>query len=316
VRVVDWSGTWRTDHAQSDSLEPFLKLLGVGYLARKLLLNVEVTSTWRHDVGGGTIAVTDKSIVTNSVTHELTGETRSVTDASNGKVSQLSAAVVPLADLPAHVRAGLAAPVPPRAPGSSLSSSPAGGGHPADGTPLGALRLTSVLPDGMCSSVDYRVLLARGRLMRQFITHDRNGESVALALTLVNGEWSEARAQLPSAAGEGEGEGEAPGATAAPPPPPPAATQHHDTVTPPAAPPTATAAASVDHAPTSPLPQPVRTRPAASPPPPPTPLATRPLHPPETPAASPLSGSDSGPDPFFVCMAGAWAIDAPVSDSL
>lgn len=174
---VDWSGTWLTDRSTSDSLEPFLKLLGLGYITRKLLLNVEVTSVWRHDVPGGTIAVTDKSIVTNSVTHVLSGETRAVTDPANGKVTTLSAAVLPLDKLPPHVTQALA----------PLAGTP--------DAPLGALRLTSVLPDGMCSSQDYRVLTHRGRVMRQFIRHERDGQAVPLQLTLTNSEWTPSSAQ-------------------------------------------------------------------------------------------------------------------------
>jgi hypothetical protein len=47
------------------------------------------------------------------------------------------------------------------------------------------------------TTIDASVLLARGRIMKQFITHERNGESVPLVLTLVNSEWSDATAQLP-----------------------------------------------------------------------------------------------------------------------
>lgn len=41
-KPVNWSGVWWTDKSQSDSVEPFLKLLGLGYLTRKLVMQVIV----------------------------------------------------------------------------------------------------------------------------------------------------------------------------------------------------------------------------------------------------------------------------------
>ena len=127
--------------------------------------------------------MTDKSIVTNTVTHVLNGQKRQVPDPNNGKITELSASVVPLEDLPPPICAKLRF-----VPGRS---------EPGPSCPIAALKITTVLPDGMCNSVDYRVLLERGRVMKQFITHEKGGTSLDFVFTLINKEWSEGIAQEP-----------------------------------------------------------------------------------------------------------------------
>ena len=195
-RRANWSGRWVIDRSRSDSLEPFLKLMGLGYLLRKVMVGVEIVSTWTHTPGGAssvpggytsaspavegddppdTIRVDDKSNYhSGTATYVMNGVERRVPDPTDASKITLLTGKFEFDD---DVRG-----IPP---------------DERDGAPaLGALTFRIVMPGGAMVSTDKRVLLEGGRVMKQIVHHVKaDGQSVTCRFYNVNTEWTQAMAQ-------------------------------------------------------------------------------------------------------------------------
>jgi hypothetical protein len=68
------AGTWKLDPAQSDSMEPFLKMLGVPWIARKAAASAVPVMTIKATDGGGGIEIVQEGMM-KLVNHYTVGKT-------------------------------------------------------------------------------------------------------------------------------------------------------------------------------------------------------------------------------------------------
>jgi hypothetical protein len=176
---ADFTGSWVIDKSRSDSLDEMLKLMGLGYLLRKMAASIEVVSTATHDRARGVLTSEDRSsVMTATTTYVFDGQPHNV-KGSDGKTAVVTCQYLyppPLAD---HVRRWDAADA------------------------IGGYRVLSVLPDSLGETTDTRWLIERGKALTQCLVFTRGGSGPDAGKRSVtyrffeNKDWTEAKAQLP-----------------------------------------------------------------------------------------------------------------------
>lgn len=280
--ICDVSGTWVIDKSRSDTLDEFLSLMGLPWIARKLAGSLEVTAMTKHDVAAGSIVTEDHSSMGITVTtYTLDGQSRSVT--RDGKTSVMTSTL-------------LTVPPPPRLGSGEAWAPPS---DPLLSQAYGAFRVHSVLPHGGGETTDTRIMIEEGRTMKQNLLYvTAAGKRCVVSRYMVNKDYSRDKfaasvaAMHPPAATSTAGGGAAAAAAAAASTPAAAAT-------PAVVPPKAVGATPAASTPAS---SPGGGGGRAS-----------------TTAATPGGGGAAaagGLDPFFVSMSGMWTVDAARSVSL
>jgi hypothetical protein len=176
---ADFTGLWVVDKARSESLEEMLKLMGLGYLMRKMAVSIEVISVMTHDLTRGVLVCEDRSsVMTATTTGWFDGQPHDV-KGSDGKTAVLTCQYLyppPPAD---HVR----------------------GWNAADA--IGGYRVLCVLPDSLGETTDTRWLIHRGNTMAQCLVFTRGGSGPDAGRRTVtyrffeNKDWTEDKAQMP-----------------------------------------------------------------------------------------------------------------------
>lgn len=173
------SGTWKVDKTRGDTLDGLMKELGVAWLARKVVLALDVTTRIEHDPRAHTCTVTDLSSAgEQATTHQTNGEWNEVRT-KEGKTIRMCAREGEemrsiWSDLPASVQAA-PLPFPSATEGGGVQVefpshlpvplSPSQKLHPL---PYGYLWIHSHLPDLPGGEMqDVRVLLDRTTMVQQ-----------------------------------------------------------------------------------------------------------------------------------------------------
>ena len=180
--IPNWSGQWSIDpDTTKDTLEPLFKLMGIGYVARKLMSNVKIESKWTHTrlppgtPGDETLTIEDRSnFHTSSSTIIVGGAVLELPDPKDPtKVTRATCRRLPLSEVDPSV----------------LRDTP---------DPLDALEHRVVMPGGVCTSREVRVLYDGGRRFKQSSTHvGKGGETVHLNFYHLNAAWTPEKAQRP-----------------------------------------------------------------------------------------------------------------------
>ena len=186
---VNFSGVWTVDKSRSGTLEEILKVMGVPWLAIRLVLSLDVTTEITHDPATGQLLTLDRTSLGVLSTNEL--RTDGVEVARKGKDGRLALLTSTItAELPAGF---VGRPLPLLA----------GAAAPAASAPaLSYLRITTVLPDGEGVSDNVWEMRGGGREMQAFTTFTKGDKVARASRVMLNKAWVEGRVSdaLPSQA--------------------------------------------------------------------------------------------------------------------
>jgi hypothetical protein len=183
MQDVDFSGTWVVDKARSGSMEDILKLMGLPWLAVRLVLSLDVTTEVAHTPSLGLVRTIDRTSLGVLSTNELESNNEEVSrTGKDGRTALLRCSLLPR--LPQGCFQGC--PLPP----------PAGGGEADGGAALAYLRITTQLPDGEGVSDNVWEMRGGGRVMQAFTTFTKGSRVARASRVLVNKAWVEGRVPL------------------------------------------------------------------------------------------------------------------------